>query len=346
MSTFWLVDVLVFDVLVCRRFSLSTFWSVDVSVCRRFGLSTFWFVDVLVCRRFGLSPFWFVAVSVCRRFGCPRFGLSTFWLVTSVGTGSGQYCCCNLLSLEFLYACKDCTSFQWRHNECDGVSNHRPHDCLLNRLFRRRSKKTSKLRVTGLCVGNSSVTGEFPAQRANNAENVSIWWRYHVVNQVFHVQVCTAILPAQVEPYITYNKSCACTVSTEIIGVFEVWPTVIRCTRSRSSDKVWDVNKTRRTATNTNTEYNPRINKLCPSNAILRQRSRSELVQVKVWCLMAPSHYLNQCWIILKAVLLHSHKVRINSIRRLCSEIIQLTTISLWSQWLYEKAIAVSHSPF
>ena len=42
-----------------------------------------------------------------------------------------------------------------------------------------RSKKTSKLRVTGLCVGNSPGTGEFPAQMANNAENVSIWWRHH-----------------------------------------------------------------------------------------------------------------------------------------------------------------------
>ena len=38
----------------------------------------------------------------------------------------------------------------WRHNDHDGVSNHQPHGCLLNRLFRRRSKKTSKLRVTGL----------------------------------------------------------------------------------------------------------------------------------------------------------------------------------------------------
>ena len=43
-------------------------------------------------------------------------------------------------------------------------------DCLLNRLFRWRSKKTSKLRFTGLCAGNSPVTGEFPAQRASNAE--------------------------------------------------------------------------------------------------------------------------------------------------------------------------------
>ena len=67
----------------------------------------------------------------------------------------------------------------WRHNEPDGVSNHQPHDCLLNRLFGHRSKKTSKLRVTGVCVGNSPGTGEFPTQMASNAENVSIWWRHH-----------------------------------------------------------------------------------------------------------------------------------------------------------------------
>ena len=46
-------------------------------------------------------------------------------------------------------------SLRWRHNERDSVSNHQPHGCLLNGLLRRRSKKTSKLRVTGLCVGNS-----------------------------------------------------------------------------------------------------------------------------------------------------------------------------------------------
>ena len=67
-----------------------------------------------------------------------------------------------------------------RHNERNGVSNHRRLDCLLNRSFRRRSKKTSKLRVTGFCEGNSPVTGEFPAQRASNAEIVSIWWRHHI----------------------------------------------------------------------------------------------------------------------------------------------------------------------
>ena len=64
-------------------------------------------------------------------------------------------------------------------NGLDGVSNHRPLNCLLNRLFRARSNKTPKLRVTGLCERNSPVTGEFPAQRVSNAENVSIWWRHH-----------------------------------------------------------------------------------------------------------------------------------------------------------------------
>ena len=68
---------------------------------------------------------------------------------------------------------------KWRHNEHDGVSDHQSHDCLLNRLFRRRSEKTSQIRVTGLCVGNSPATVEFPAQMASNAENISIWWRHH-----------------------------------------------------------------------------------------------------------------------------------------------------------------------
>ena len=106
------------------------------------------------------------------------------WRKTTIGT-------CTFL-VELLYGfiyennlfpqvCLDdkTESLHWRHNDHDGVSNHQPYDCLLNRLFRRRSKKTSKLRVTGLCAGNSLGTGEFPAQMASNAENVSIWWRHH-----------------------------------------------------------------------------------------------------------------------------------------------------------------------
>ena len=70
-------------------------------------------------------------------------------------------------------------TLQWRHNERNDVSNHRHIDCLFNRLFRRRSKKTSELRVNGICEGNSPVISPFPTQRASDAENVSILWRHH-----------------------------------------------------------------------------------------------------------------------------------------------------------------------
>ena len=70
-------------------------------------------------------------------------------------------------------------AWRWRHKERDGVSNHQSRNCLRYHLFRHRSKKTSKLRVTGLCAGNSPVTSEFPSQRTSNAENVSIWRCHH-----------------------------------------------------------------------------------------------------------------------------------------------------------------------
>ena len=62
-----------------------------------------------------------------------------------------------------------------------GVSNHRRVSCLRNRFSSADQKKISKLRVNGLYEGNSSVTGEFPAQRPSNGEIVSIWWRHHDV---------------------------------------------------------------------------------------------------------------------------------------------------------------------
>ena len=63
---------------------------------------------------------------------------------------------------------------QWRHNGRDSVSNHQPRE--FSRLIRQRSKKTSKLRVTGLCG-------------ASNAENVSIWWRHHAKRLLPRVSV-------------------------------------------------------------------------------------------------------------------------------------------------------------
>ena len=45
------------------------------------------------------------------------------------------------------------------------------------------------------------------------------------------------------------------------------------------------------------------INSLGPSDAIWRHGTRSTLAQVMACCLMAPSHYLNQCWLIISKVL-------------------------------------------
>ena len=105
------------------------------------------------------------------------------------------------IEFRFRFVNNAALSLQWRHNGRDGVLNHQCHDCLLKRLFRLRSKKTSKLRVTGLCEGNSPVKGEFPAQKASNAENVSIRWRRHVLGHPIpkmHTQCIHSILMSHV----------------------------------------------------------------------------------------------------------------------------------------------------
>ena len=96
------------------------------------------------------------------------FYFSWIWILSS-----SYFLLTTYLIYEFhsaIYPLKSRWTLQWRHNGCGSVSNHQPHDCLLNRIFRRRSKKMSRLRVTGLCAENSPRTGEFPAQRASNAE--------------------------------------------------------------------------------------------------------------------------------------------------------------------------------
>ena len=61
------------------------------------------------------------------------------------------------------------TTLQWRHNERDSVSNHQPHDCLLNRLFRRWSRKTSNSAslafVRGIHRGPVNSSHKWPVMR-------------------------------------------------------------------------------------------------------------------------------------------------------------------------------------
>ena len=75
-------------------------------------------------------------------------------------------CCCHSWQSWHHDSCQfSVITLQWHHNEHDGVSNHLCLNCLLNHLFRHRSKKTLKLSVTGLCAGNPLVPGGFSSQR-------------------------------------------------------------------------------------------------------------------------------------------------------------------------------------
>ena len=132
------------------------------------------------------------------------------------------------------YTTRIIISLQWRHNERDFVSNHQPHDCLLNRLFRRRSKKTWKLRITGLCAENSPGTGEFPAQIASNTENVSIWWRHHVIHCNLH---CFHQHYHKTQDTHAHTHRCTQTLQVQVIMIpiqFTFW--FIEC------DSLWQVN--------------------------------------------------------------------------------------------------------
>ena len=73
------------------------------------------------------------------------------------------------LSIEICFG-----SLQWRHSRRDGFQITSLTIVYLT------AYSGSKLRVTGLCAGNSPVTGEFPVQMASNAEKISIWWRHRV----------------------------------------------------------------------------------------------------------------------------------------------------------------------
>ena len=187
-------------------------------------------------------------------------------------------------------------TLRWRHNRPIGVSNHQPHDCLLIHSYRRRSQKPSRLRVPGLCVGNSLVTREFPAQMTSNAENASILWRHH--DQVHERFFCNG-------SHADWRHGTPMMVNI-VLGNYlsYFWPTKSRYGVSRPK----------------------RINSLAPGRfepnfrwVIFKLISvtdgwgisgkialrwmpldltddKSTLVQVMAWCRQATSHYLSQCW--------------------------------------------------
>ena len=159
-------------ILLIAKLNSSPF---SAAYMRRWTLSAL--VQIVACRLNGPKPLSKPVLTYCQ-FSFKKMRLNKWWPFCPGGRWVKHISIRDVRSsyiIPFYY-----NPLRWRHNDRDSVSNHQPHDCLLNRLFRRRSKETWKLRVTGLCVGNSPGTGEFPAQRATNAENVSIWWRHHL----------------------------------------------------------------------------------------------------------------------------------------------------------------------
>ena len=77
------------------------------------------------------------------------------------------------------------SALRLRHSGRDSLSNHQLHHCLLNRLFRRRSKNTSKPRVTGLCVGNSPL---------NSPHKWPVTRKMLPFDDVIMVSVCPCVL--------------------------------------------------------------------------------------------------------------------------------------------------------
>ena len=113
------------------------------------------------------------------------------------------------------------------HNELNGVSNHQPHHCLLKHLFRRRSKKTSKLSVTGLCVGNSRVTGEFPHKGPVTQKMLPFDDLIIFLCEYFHCVLHCLPLSAIVYTAILLCLTYLCLVRSDVIMIFKQTTQVI-----------------------------------------------------------------------------------------------------------------------
>ena len=106
--------------------------------------------------------------------------------------------------------------------------------------------KTSKLLVTGLCGGNSPGSGEFPAQRASNAENASIWWRHHVftvpesVGCNFHAHHRFWHGELDCYEWVIVTGLCFCTgCRVSIYGVW-TWNTFVSWAALPYSNRAWE----------------------------------------------------------------------------------------------------------
>ena len=96
---------------------------------------------------------WYAVIDIFARR--PAFTFQVFHISAKSQRSSWLCAWCNNITHWTVF-------ITWSHNGRDGVSNHQPYDCLLSGLFRRRSAKTPKLRVTGLCAGIHRLPANSP----------------------------------------------------------------------------------------------------------------------------------------------------------------------------------------
>ena len=124
----------------------------------------------------GIHQDWWIPRTKCQLRGkCFHLMTSSWYHMSSHFHGTCHSAQIRLLPSPYLGAVKlsvghghnRCT-LQWRHNERDGVSTYCV-SIVYSVVVSGADKKTSKLSVTGLCVENSPVAAEFPAQKTSNA---------------------------------------------------------------------------------------------------------------------------------------------------------------------------------
>ena len=121
-------------------------------------------------------------------------------------------------------------TLRWRHNECDSVSHHQPHGCLLNGLLWRRSKKTSKLRVTGLCVGNSPGPVNSPhkgpvTRKMFPFDDVIMYKK----NPMFATQGRVVLLVKHIWSDVFLEDSLICITESLMLHKFRLLPRIVLC---------------------------------------------------------------------------------------------------------------------
>ena len=99
----------------------------------------------------------------------------------------------SLLCTSYEWASRSVVALQWRHNGHESVSNNQPRDCLLNHLFRRRSKKhqssASLSFVRGIHRGPVNSPHKWPVTRKMFPFDDVIMCEFNVWH-VFHICQC------------------------------------------------------------------------------------------------------------------------------------------------------------